>query len=107
MIIEDLKADLSENAMNKLEELIADSFEKKLRSGSIAGGIKADLSEAAQDKLKELIADTVEKKVQKEVKKVTKKLTIRFVLTGTALAGACLLADHSGKIVDLVKKAKD
>lgn len=107
MIIEDLKADLSESALNKLKEMIEDTFEKKFHGRTITGDLKADLSEAAQDKLREMIADTVEKKVQKEVKKITKKLTVRFLLTGAALAGACMLADRSDKVVGLIKKVRD
>ena len=69
--------------------------------------LKTDLSEAAQKKLKEIIADTVESKLQKEVKKITKKLTVNFILTGVALASMVLLVNHSDKIVDLVIKTKD
>ena len=69
--------------------------------------LKADLTEAAQNKLKAMIADAVESKLKKEVKKITKKLTIKFILTGVALAGVYLLVNNSDKIVDLVTRSKD
>ena len=69
--------------------------------------LKADLSEAAQNKLKALVGDMVESKVQKEAKKIAKKLTIKFILSGIALAGFCLLVSNSDKVVDLVTKSKD
>lgn len=69
--------------------------------------LKADLSEAARDKLKEIISDTVEAKLQKEVKKITKKLIVQFIITGVALAGICLLAGNTDKIVEPVMKPKE
>lgn len=69
--------------------------------------LKIDLSEAAQDKLKSMIANAVESRLQKEVKKITKKLAVKFIITGVALAGAYLLINHSDKIVDIVAKPKD
>lgn len=67
---------------------------------------KSNLSESAQNKLKAMIADTVEKKLQKEMKKITRKLTINFIISGAALAGSCLLARYSSKLVDLVIRSK-
>ena len=73
----------------------------------IVKDIKADLNEAAQDKLKGMIAEAVESKLQKEVKKITKKLTIKFIISGVALAGVYLLINNSDKIVDLITKPKE
>lgn len=73
----------------------------------IAKDIKADLSEAAQEKLKRIIAETVESKLQKEVKKITRKLTVKFIITGVALAGVYLLVNNSDKIVHLIIKPKN
>ena len=47
-----------------------------------------------------------EKKLQKEMKKITRKLTINFIISGAALAGSCLLARYSSKLVDLVIRSK-
>ena len=78
MIIEDLKADLSEAAQNKLRAFISETVEKKLDS-----------------------------KLQKELKKVAKKLTLRFVITGVALAGVVLLAANSDKLIALIAKPEE
>lgn len=69
--------------------------------------LKADLSEAAQNKLKAMIGDMVESKIQKEAKKIAKKLTIKFILSGVALAGVCLIVSNSGKIAGMIAKPKD
>lgn len=72
----------------------------------IIDDIKAELSETAQDKLKAMIVDTVEKKFQKEVKKITRKLTINFIVSGVALAGFVLIVNNADKIADLIVKPK-
>jgi hypothetical protein len=64
--------------------------------------LKADLTEAAQNKLKAMIAEAVENKVQKEIGKFNRKLTVKLLVTGVAIAGAYLLINYSDKIVDLV-----
>jgi len=69
--------------------------------------LKADLSEAAQNKLKETISDMIESKLQREIKKIAKKLTVKFIIAGVAMAGAFLLAGSADKVVDLVTKSKD
>ncbi len=73
----------------------------------IVKDLKVDLSEAAQNKLKEVIAEAVESKLQKEVKKIARRITVRFIVSGVALAGICLIAGNSDKIVNLVKKSND
>ena len=72
----------------------------------IVKDIKTDLGAAAQNKLKAMIAETVESKLQKEAKKITRKLTIKFIISGVALAGVYLLINNSDKIIDLVKRNK-
>lgn len=68
---------------------------------------KPNLSETAQNKLKALVAETVESKVEKEIKKIARKLTVKFIITGVALAGACLLISKSDKIAELITKPKN
>ena len=45
--------------------------------------------------------------VLKEVKKITRKLTVKLIVTGVALAGVVLLVNNSDKIVGLITKPKD
>ena len=80
--------------------------ETEVKEKVIIEDIKADLSEAAQDKLKAMIGKTIETKLQKEAKKLTRRLTIKFILTGVALAGVYVVVNHSGKIIDYMIKSK-
>lgn len=73
----------------------------------IVKSLKAELSESAQNKLEAVVAEAVEKKLKKEVKKVAKKLTVRFIVTGVVLAGVCIVAGNSDKIVNYFTKRKN
>lgn len=72
----------------------------------IMNEIKKDLKESAQDKLKAMIAEAVEKKLQKEMKKISRKLTINFIIFGIALAGSYIVVHHSDKIISLITRKK-
>ena len=73
----------------------------------IIGSLKANLSKAVQKKLKNAVEYTVERKLRNEVKKITKKLTIHFIISGVALAGTLLLSNNADKIVDRLIKPKN
>ena len=72
---------------------------------------KSELSESAHAKLKGLVEQSVEnaleKKLHDEMKKVTKALTIKFIVSGVAMVGALVLINNADKIVSLlIKKDK-
>lgn len=73
----------------------------------IVKNLKAELSESAQNKLEAVVSEAVEKKLKKEVKKVAKKLTVKFIVTGVVLAGVCIAASNSDKIVNYFLKQKN
>ena len=66
---------------------------------------QADLTEAAQEKVKGVIEQAVENKLHKE--KITRKLTVKFIITGVAVAGAFLLVNNADKIANLLTKPKE
>lgn len=68
--------------------------------------LKADLGEVAQEKVKGLVEQAVEKKFQKEMRRITKKLTVKFIITGVAMVGAFLLVNNADHIVDLLIKSE-
>lgn len=43
----------------------------------------------------------------KELKKISKKLTLRLIVTGVALAGIVLLAANSDKLIALIAKPEE
>lgn len=45
--------------------------------------------------------------IKYNVKKVAKKLTVRFIVTGVVLAGVCIVAGNSDKIVNYFTKQKN
>ncbi|MBR1483944.1 MAG: hypothetical protein IJ598_13405 [Ruminococcus sp.] len=73
--------------------------------------IKKEMSESAQNKLRGFVEQSVEQaienKLHKEIKKVTRALTVKFIITGAVMAGALVLVNNADKIVNLLMKQKE
>lgn len=72
----------------------------------IVENLKADISEAAQEKIKGMVEQAIESKLKKEAKKAARRMTVKFIISGIALAGVILLASNAEKAVKLVIKPK-